>query len=187
MLAVFFLLLSLSLIGISNFAIVAFEAGYGMSIPAATLALTAYLGASAAGVLAGGVLADRVQRYGLVAAACFGVNAVLVGIVALVSLPIAMMTMLMGLAGFFSGLIAPSRDMLVRNSAPPGAMGRVFGLVTTGFSVGGIVGPLMFATVMDLQLPRFVFVISAIAMVFALVFSLAADRKPVSSGISVSG
>ena len=40
----------------------------------------------------------------------------------------------MGMAGFLSGMIAPSRDMLVRAAAPPGAVGRVFGIVTTGTS-----------------------------------------------------
>jgi hypothetical protein len=32
---------------------------------------------------------------------------------------------------FLGGVIAPSRDMLVRNAAPPGAAGRAFGIVST--------------------------------------------------------
>ena len=43
----------------------------------------------------------------------------------------------------------PSRDMLVRKAAPPGAAGRVFGIVATGFNIGGIVGPLVFGWIMD--------------------------------------
>ena len=43
-----------------------------------TVALTAFLGASAVGVLAGSVLADRTSRHGQVAAACFAINAVIV-------------------------------------------------------------------------------------------------------------
>ena len=43
----------------------------------------------------------------------------------------------MATAGFLGGMIMPSRDMLVRAAAPPGMTGRVFGIVTTGFNIGG--------------------------------------------------
>jgi MFS family permease len=177
MLTGFFLLLSISLAGISNFAIVAFESGYGMSVTTATLALSGYLGASATGVLAGGLLADRIERHGAMVALCFGINAVLIGVVAAFSLQTSVTIALMALAGFLSGLIAPSRDMLVRKAAPHGATGRAFGLVTTGFSLGGIVGPLVFGRIMDLQLPRLVFAVAALTMLVSLVLSLAADRE----------
>jgi MFS family permease len=179
MLTGFFLLLSFPLVGISNFAIVAFESGYAMSVSTATLALSVYLGASAAGVLAGGLLADRIERHGAMVAICFGINAVLIGAVAALSLRTSALIALMALAGFLGGLIAPSRDMLVRKSAPHGATGRAFGLVTTGFSLGGIVGPLVFGRIMDLQLPRMVFAVAALTMLASLVLSLAADREPV--------
>ena len=38
----------------------------------------------------------------------------------------------------------PWRDMLVRAAAPPGAMRRTFGIVISGFSIQGMIGPLMF-------------------------------------------
>ena len=57
--------------------------------PSANIALTAFLGASAVGVLAGGFLADRTQRHGQVAAACFAINAAIVLVIALVGLPVA--------------------------------------------------------------------------------------------------
>ncbi len=58
-LTIFFMLLSLSNAGISNFGVVALMSGYGASFSTANIALTAFLGASAVGVLAGGFLADR--------------------------------------------------------------------------------------------------------------------------------
>src|SRR6516162_3798726 len=59
MLTIFFTLLGLSSAGIGNFGVVALMSGYGASFSTANVALTVYLGASAVGVLAGGVLADR--------------------------------------------------------------------------------------------------------------------------------
>ena len=104
------------------------------SFSAANMALTAFLAASAAGVLAGGYLADRTRRHAQVAAACFGINAVIVLVIATVALPQALLLVMMASAGFLGGVIAPSRDMLVRNAAPPGAAGRAFGIVSTGFN-----------------------------------------------------
>src|ERR1700760_76656 len=63
-LTAFFMLLSLSTAGIGNFGVVALMSGYGSSFSTANIALTALLGSSAAGVLAGGFLADRTQRHG---------------------------------------------------------------------------------------------------------------------------
>ena len=87
MLTFFFMLLGLSNAGISNFGVVALMSGYGVTFSAANIALTAFLGASAAGVLAGGYLADRTTRHGQVAAACFGINAVIMLVIATTTLP----------------------------------------------------------------------------------------------------
>jgi MFS family permease len=176
MLTIFFMLLSLSNAGIANFGVVALMNGYGATFSAANLALTAYLGASAAGVLAGGFLADHTARHGQVAAACFGINAVILLIVAVTSLPQMILIGAMGLAGFLGGVIAPSRDMMVRNAAPAGAAGRAFGIVSTGFNLGGIASPLLFGWIMDQNLPHFVFGASVIFMILTVLLALATER-----------
>src|SRR5262249_55162940 len=86
-LTAFFTLLGLSSAGISNFGVVALMSGYGTSFSTANIALTAFLGASAVGVLAGGLLADRTERHGQVAAICFAVNTAIVLVIALMTLP----------------------------------------------------------------------------------------------------
>lgn len=172
-----FMLLSLSVAGINNFGVVALMSGYGTSYSAANVMLTAFLGASAAGVLAGGFLADHTERHGYVAAACFAVNAAIVLLIALVTLPGWALTAGMTLAGFLSGVIAPSRDMLVRNAAPAGAAGRAFGIVSTGFNLGGIVSPLLFGWIMDQHAPHWVFGASVIFMVATVVLSPFTERK----------
>lgn len=172
-----FMLLSLSVAGINNFGVVALMSGYGATYSIANVALTAFLGASAAGVLAGGFLADRTERHGYVAAACFAANAAIVLLIALVTLPGWALTAAMTAAGFLSGVIAPSRDMLVRNAAPPGAAGRAFGIVSTGFNLGGIVSPLLFGWIMDQSAPHWVFGASVIFMVATVVLSPFTERK----------
>ncbi|SFN84934.1 Sugar phosphate permease [Bradyrhizobium sp. Ghvi] len=176
-LTVLFMLLSLSVAGINNFGVVALMGGYGASYSSANVMLTGFLGASAAGVLAGGFLADHTERHGYVAAACFAANAAIVLMIALVTLPGWALTATMAIAGFLSGVIAPSRDMLVRNAAPPGAAGRAFGIVSTGFNLGGIVSPLLFGWIMDQSAPHWVFGASVIFMVATGVLSPFTERK----------
>jgi len=180
-LTIFFMLLGLSNAGISNFGVVALMSGYGVTFSAANIALTAFLGASAAGVLAGGYLADRTKRHGNVAAACFAINAVIITVIATVNLPVVVLTAAMGTAGFLGGVIAPSRDMLVRNAAPPGAAGRAFGIVSTGFNFSGILSPLLFGWIMDQSMPHWVFGASVAFMVLTVLLALVTDRKPAAS------
>jgi MFS family permease len=178
MLTIFFMLLGLSNAGISNFGVVALMSGYGVDLATANFALTALLAAGAVGVLAGGFLADRTHRHGQVAAAAFGINAVIMLVIATVALPSLLLTALMTSAGFLGGVIAPSRDMLVRNAAPPGAAGRAFGIVSTGFNFSGILAPLLFGWIMDQNLPHWVFGASVVFMVLTVLLALVTDRKP---------
>ena len=87
-----------------------------------------------------------------------------------------LLAVLMGMAGFLSG-IAPSRDMLVRAAAPPGAVGRVFGIVTTGFNIGGTIGPILGGWIMDHGQPRLVFYASVCFMLITVVMALNSERR----------
>jgi MFS family permease len=69
-----FVLLNLSSSGIAAFSVTALLHGYGIDLATASTALTAFLFASAFGVLAGGLLADRARNHGLVAAVAIGVD-----------------------------------------------------------------------------------------------------------------
>jgi MFS family permease len=176
-LMVFFILLSLSTSGITNFSVPALMGAYHLPFSAANLALTAYLTASAFGVLGGGFVADMTRRHGEVAAMGFGVNAVLVLLIGTIGLGPALLVLVMGLAGFLSGMIMPSRDMLVRAAAPAGAIGRAFGIVTIGFSIGGTIGPVLFGWIMDRGMPHWIFGSSAIFMLLTVAAALIGDRR----------
>jgi MFS family permease len=176
-LVLFFTLLSLSGSGIQGFSVVALNVGFGISLTVANTALTAYLGASAFGVLAGGTIADRTRRHGDVAAMGFGVTAAFMLLVATVPLPPVLLVLAMGAGGFLSGMIMPSRDMLVRAACPPGAEGRVFGIVTTGFNIGGALGPMLFGWIMDRNEPHWVFGGTVVFMLLTVAMALAGERR----------
>ncbi len=176
-LSVFFILLSLSTSGITGFSVPALMSAYHLPFAAANLALTAYLTATAFGVLGGGFVADMTRRHGEVAAIGFGANAALILLIAVIGLAPAVLVLTMGVAGFLSGIIQPSRDMLVRAAAPPGAVGRAFGIVTIGFSIGGTIGPMLFGWIMDRGMPHWVFGASVVFMLATVAMALLGDRR----------
>jgi predicted MFS family arabinose efflux permease len=171
----FFALLSLSTGALNNYSVVALQQVYGVTLSAASLALSAFLFMSAIGVIAGGFVADRTTRHGEVAAAGYGGAAACVLLVGTVALPPIALVAAMGAAGFLSGMISPSRDMLVRAASPPGAFGRVFGIVTTGFNIGGTVGPVIGGWIMDHELPQWIFYMSVILMLVTALAGLLSD------------
>jgi MFS transporter, FSR family, fosmidomycin resistance protein len=175
-LTVFFILLSLSTSGINNFSVVALMSAYAVPFSAANLALTAFLTASAFGVLGGGFVADMTRRHADVAAIGFALNAVIMLLIGTVGLAPAVLIAAMATAGFLSGMIMPSRDMLVRAAAPAGAVGRAFGIVSIGLSTGGMIGPMLFGWIMDLGAPRWVFGASVVFMVLTVALALIGDR-----------
>jgi MFS transporter, FSR family, fosmidomycin resistance protein len=176
-LVMFFTLLSLSSGALTNYSAVALVSLYHIPFSAANTALSGFLFATALGVLAGGFIADATKRHGDVAAAGFGASALLILLVGSVNLGPVFLVIAMAAAGFLSGMISPSRDMLVRAASPPGAFGRVFGIVTTGFNIGGTMGPLIGGWIMDHNLPSWVFFSTVLFMAMTSLMGLASEWR----------
>jgi MFS family permease len=80
------------------------------------------------------------------------------------------------LGGFFFGAMLPARDMILRAATPAGAFGKVFGFVTNGFNIGGIVTPLVYGALLDHGAPRAVFVVIALGALGAILMISGATR-----------
>ena len=173
----FFILLAMMSSGLYNYSVVALGALYGTPVTTANAALTGNLLLSAAGVLVGGLLVTHTKRHSLVATLGLTAMALSVVLVALVDLNSLALIAAMSLAGLFSGVIMPSRDMIVREVTPPGSFGKVFGFVTTGFNIGGIVSPLIFGAVMDHGSPRMVFLLVAVFTLLGIVTVATRPRR----------
>ena len=173
----FFILLAMMSGGLYNYSVVALGALYGTPVTTANVALTGNLLLSATGVLVGGLLVTRTKRHSLVATLGLTAMALSVVLVAVVDLDSLALIAAMSLAGLCSGVIMPSRDMIVREVTPPGSFGKVFGFVTTGFNIGGIVSPLIFGAVMDHGSPRMVFLLVAAFTLLGIVTVAARPRR----------
>jgi MFS family permease len=153
----YFCLFSAALTGIMSFGVAATVEQYKVGATLASSALTAYLVCAAIGIAFGGVVAAKAKSHEHVAGLGLAVNAAALLIVATGMLPGAAVPLAMGIGGFAQGIIAPSRDMIVRSVTPPGATGRVFGFVYTGLDVGSFATPVAYGWLMDMALPQAVF------------------------------
>ena len=158
----FFISISMFSRGISGFGPSVLHLGFDAPLASATTLIACYLFASPLGVLAGGWVADHIRHHDWFAAACFFLVGVSITLIALTDLPWFAIGILLAVGGFCAGAVSPSRDMLIRAITPPGQMGKVFGFVSTGFNIGGIVAPPLFGAMIDSAEPRGVFWITGL-------------------------
>ena len=183
----FFMLISMGQGGLHSFLVSALVEDRGAALSTASFALSAMFFGSSMGVLAGGVIADRTSRHDLVAACGLGGAAAMILVVGEAALPMTALTLVIAMAGFSSGIVAPSRDLIVRAATPDGSIGKVFGFVSTGLSVGGVVTPLVYGWVFDAGGSRWMFWMTAAIMVLAIATVINTRRGGRLLGISGSG
>ncbi len=170
----YFIVGSISL-GVAQFLPSALNQKYGLPLVDANMTLTVYLFAGAIGVIVGGLLADKTNRLDVIASLGFAAGAVALTVVAFFDLPFLPLAVIIGFGGFMIGIISPSRDLMVRAISPPGASGRVFGLVSTALSIAGAITPLYFGFLLDAHAPTWVFLSSAALMLIAIVSAIGAS------------
>ncbi len=162
--------------GLRNFAVAGLVETHDVAATIANAAFTAFLVANAAGVLIGGVLADKTKRHEIVAAVGLGISAAVMLLLGLYSLPGLLIVLIFTFAGLTNGLIGPARDMLIRRASPKGSMGKVFGFVFSGQTIGQAIAPLMFGFMIDSGVPAWIFYTSAIFTVFCMVVVLVSAK-----------
>jgi MFS family permease len=106
---------------------------------------------SAGGMVLGGFLAADPARCERVVAGGFGIAAAVALVLGLAPVAALAVPALFGVMGFAAGIAGPSRDLLVKQSTPDHATGRVYGVVYSGLDIGQALAPLAFGTLMDHQ------------------------------------
>lgn len=130
--------------------------------------LTAYMLSSATGMIVGGFVATDPSRAERTIAMAFGLAALVAVTLPFVPWPGAAMPVPFALMGFAAGVANPSRDLLIRRAAPPGATGRVYGVVYSGLDLGMSIAPPIFGFMLDKGAPAGVWIGIAIAQVLMI-------------------
>lgn len=174
----FFMLSTMTLALVQNYAVSILQALYGVSLQAATLTLTAYMLCAALGIFVGGFVAARRPDSDRVVALCMGGGAVLMLLCGSGWLGAAGTMAALAGTGFAIGIGGPSRDMMVKKATPKGATGRVYGTVYSGFDVGFAVAPLLFGALMDGGSFRATFFVAAVILLLSvLVAAVGVGRR----------
>jgi MFS family permease len=171
----FFMISAAAGAGIQSWLITILHRTYGTPLAAASSALTGWMVGSICGVLLGGWVADRTDRHlPFVVALTTGAAAILlwVGIVPMADL---MTIAVLFLGGLMMGASRTPRDVMVKDAAPPGQIGKVFGFVSSGMSLGGAIMPVPYGMIIDSGRPRLVLVVVA-ALLMASLFCAGGAR-----------
>ncbi|MFG6440275.1 MFS transporter [Roseateles sp. LKC17W] len=164
----FFFWTTAALSSIQSFASPALQQMYGLPLALTAYVVTGYMLAGAAGMVCGGFLVARAERLERTIALAMAFAAALLLLVATGLLPGLLAAGVAALAGFGTGLAGPSRDMLIKRAAPPGATGRVYGTVYSGLDIGFALAAPVFGWVLDHGMPRGVFAGAAVALMLGV-------------------
>jgi len=160
----FFFWTTCALSMIQSFASPAMHALYNLPLAVTSMVVTGYMLSGAAGMVAGGFLAGRVQRLEIIISISMLAAAALLIVVGTGWLPGTAALALAALAGFGTGVAGPSRDMLIKRAAPPGATGRVYGTVYSGLDLGFCIAAPVFGAMLDAGMNSGLFYGSAAAL-----------------------
>jgi FSR family fosmidomycin resistance protein-like MFS transporter len=164
----FFMVSSMAGAGIQSWLITILHQVHGLPIAAASSALTGYMVGQIGGVLAGGWVADRTDRHlPFVVVLTIGAAALLL-VVGVVSLAEAATMGVLFVCGLLAGASRTPRDVMVKDAAPPGQIGKVFGFVSSGMSLGGAIMPVPYGMIIDAGRPELVLVVVAALLLLSL-------------------
>ena len=155
--------------GVQSWLVTVLHTVKGVDLAVAATALTAYMLGSTAGVLFGGWFADRFRGHILPFVSGLTVlSAVLILAVNWMAVPMAAIIALTFVSGLALGASRTPRDMMVRDAAPPGQIGKVFGFVSAGLPLGSAITPVPFGMLIDRGHPELVLVLVAVILLLSL-------------------
>jgi sugar phosphate permease len=165
----FFLLGSMAGAGVQSWLITVLHAVKGMTLEAASSALTGYMAGSSVGVLVGGWFADAYKRHITAFAVVLTViSAALTLSVDWIAPPGLAVIGLMFLSGLALGASRTPRDVMLKDAAPPGQVGKVFGFVSAGLPLGSAITPVPFGFLIDRGHPELVLMLVAVLLLASL-------------------
>ncbi|WP_157266188.1 MFS transporter [Azohydromonas aeria] len=160
----FFFWSTCALSAIQSFASPALHEMTGLPLSRTALVVTGFMLSGALGMVIGGFLVARVERLEKTIAFCLVVAAAMLALVSTGMVQGYAALALVAAAGLGVGLAGPSRDMLIKRAAPPGATGRVYGTVYSGLDLGFTLAAPVFGWLMDHHMHAAVFQGASLAL-----------------------
>jgi MFS transporter, FSR family, fosmidomycin resistance protein len=155
--------------GVQSWLVTVLHTVKGVDLPVAATALTAYMVGSTCGVLFGGWFADTFKQHVLPFVTGLTIlSALLMVAIDWLPLPVVAIIAMTFLSGLALGASRTPRDVMVKDAAPPGQIGKVFGFVSAGLPLGSAVTPVPFGLLIDKGHPELVLVLVAVILLLSL-------------------
>ena len=180
----FFVAGSMAGAGLQAWLITVLHQVHGIGITVASTVLTTYMVGATLGVLVGGVVVDRTPRHLAFTTLVVTLSALFTLVGGYLPLPATLVAVMMFAAGLAAGCSRTPRDMMVREAAPPGQVGKVFGFVSSGLPLGSALTPVPFGFLIDQGHPELVFALVAGLLMLSL-FCVALARASVPQTMAV--
>jgi FSR family fosmidomycin resistance protein-like MFS transporter len=165
----FFMLGAMAGGGVQSWLVTVLHTFKGIELPVAATALTAYMLGSTTGVLFGGWFADTFKQHVLPFVTGLTIlSALLMVAIDWFPLPVVAIIAMTFLSGLALGASRTPRDVMVKDAAPPGQIGKVFGFVSAGLPLGSAVTPVPFGLLIDKGHPELVLVLVAVILLLSL-------------------
>jgi MFS family permease len=145
----FFFLAAMASAGVQAWVVTVLHQVKGIDLAVASTCLTAYMVGNTGGVLLGGWFADKAKRLATITIALTVASAACTFLVGLlpVSGPVAFAMLFC--SGLTLGTSRTPRDIMVKDAAPPGQIGKVFGFISAGLPLGSAITPVPFGYLID--------------------------------------
>ncbi len=165
----FFMLGAMAGGGVQAWLVTVLHTVKGIELGMAATALTTYMVGSTMGVLLGGWIADGLKQHILTwVVALTALSAFTILMVNWLPLPVLGVIGATFVSGLALGASRTPRDVMLKDVAPPGQIGKVFGFVSAGLPLGSAITPVPFGFLIDHGMPQLVLTLVAIISLASL-------------------
>ena len=164
----FFFLAAMASAGVQAWVVTVLHQVKGIDLAVSSAALTGYMVGNTGGVLVGGWFADRARRLATITIVLTVVSAASTFLVGLLPVGGVVACVMLFCSGLALGTSRTPRDVMVKDAAPPGQIGKVFGFVSAGLPLGSAITPVPFGYLIDHGRPDLVLTLVSVLLLASL-------------------
>ena len=181
----FFFLAAMASAGVQAWVVTVLHQVKGIDLAVSSAALTGYMVGNTGGVLVGGWFADGAKRLATITIVLTVVSATLTFLVGLLPVGGVVACAMLFCSGLALGTSRTPRDVMVKDAAPPGQIGKVFGFVSAGLPLGSAITPVPFGFLIDHGRPELVLSLVS-ALLLASLLCMGTARSSGRAGVAVA-
>lgn len=181
----FFFFAAMASAGVQAWVVTVLHQVKGIDLAVASASLTGYMVGNTGGVLIGGWFADKAKRLATITIALTIASAALTFLVGLLPVGGVVACIMLFCSGLALGTSRTPRDVMVKDAAPPGQIGKVFGFVSAGLPLGSAITPVPFGYLIDHHHPELVLTLVSLLLLASLL-CMGTARSAATPGLAVA-